>query len=241
MLSLEGVSVRFGGVQALAGLDMAAERGTVTGLIVPNGAGKTTAFNVITGLQPAASGRVRLNGIDISRVRPHQRARLGIARTFQRLELFGTLTVRENVLVAAESRASGRQALTRTDALIERVGLHRVPDEPVDVLPTGLARLVELARALASEPQVLLLDEPASGLDENETRSVGDLVTELAGSGIAVLLVEHDLELVLAACSLVYVLDFGRLIAQGTPDEIRANAAVQAAYIGTKGLMERSA
>ena len=238
MLRVDGVSVRFGGVLAVDDVDFEARTGTVTGLIGPNGAGKTTIFNVITGLQTPSEGRVFLDGSDISRAKPHERARLGIARTFQRLEVFGTMTARENILVAAEAGGRDRHhrndAATTTDALVERVGLASVAEEPVDVLPTGLARLVELARALATGPKVLLLDEPASGLDEHETTVVGSLLVELAAEGIAVLLVEHDIELVSSICSDVFVLDFGRLIARGRPEDVRTDPVVQAAYLGVE-------
>jgi branched-chain amino acid transport system ATP-binding protein len=237
MLQVEGVSVRFGGVLALDGVDLSAEAGRVTGLIGPNGAGKTTLFNVITGLQSVSGGRVLLEGRDLARVKPFQRGRLGIARTFQRLEVFGTMTARENILVAAETshrrRERGGTPRVLTEALIERVGLTEVADEPVDVLPTGLARLVELARALATGPRLLLLDEPASGLDEHETAVVGELLVILAREGLAILLVEHDIELVSRVCSDVVVLDFGRRIASGHPDDVRQDPVVRAAYLGT--------
>ena len=173
---------------------------------------------------------------------PHHRARLGIARTFQRLEVFGSMSVRDNVRVAAEvrrtwsraNRRPGRAApLDRADELLERVGLAAVADERVDSLPTGSARLVEVARALASEPRVLLLDEPSSGLDEAETDAFGDLLESLAAGGLAILLVEHDVELVMRVCARLHVLDFGRVIAVGTPAEVQRNAEVQAAYLGT--------
>lgn len=236
MLRVEGISVRFGGVLALDAVDLSAMPGTITGLIGPNGAGKTTAFNVITGLQPVVAGRVFLDDQDLARMKPHQRARRGIARTFQRLEVFGTMSARENILVAAEAsarrRARGGAPPLLTEALLERVGLAEVADEPVDLLPTGLARLVELARALATGPRLLLLDEPASGLDEQETAIAGSLLVRLAEEGIAILLVEHDIELVSRVCSHVAVLDFGRLIASGPPTEVLADPVVRGAYLG---------
>lgn len=237
MLRVEEVTVNFGGVRALDSIDLEVAGGAVTGLIGPNGAGKTTTFNVVTGLQRPDRGKVLLNGRDITRVGPKQRARLGLGRTFQRLELFGSLSARDNVLVALESRGmTGRKGRQTADDLLARVGLAAVADRQADVLPTGMARLVELARALACEPQVLLLDEPSSGLDNAEGDRLGELLTELAGLGMAILLVEHDMDLVMRICSKVFVLDFGRMISSGTPAEIRADPKVQAAYLGTESM-----
>ena len=162
-----------------------------------------------------------------------------MARTFQRLEVFGSLTARENIMVAAEIRngwSKGDKVDPRqiTQAILERVGLTHVADNPVDSMPTGLARLVELGRALATQPQLLLLDEPGSGLDQAETEALGDLLIDLAAEGMAILLVEHDVELVMRVCEEIFVLDFGKLIAQGAPAEIQQNAAVQAAYLGAE-------
>jgi branched-chain amino acid transport system ATP-binding protein len=235
-LQVMGVEVCFGGITALGGVDLTVEAGAVTGLIGPNGAGKTTVFNVVTGLQRPQEGRVLLEGRDISDLRPHRRGRLGIARTFQRLEVFGSLTVRENILVAAEIRRRWAHDATKprraADEIIERVGLGPVARARCDTLPTGLARLVEVGRALATVPTVLLLDEPSSGLDEAETDELGALLTRLASGGMAVLLVEHDVELVMSVCQQIHVLDFGRVIAVGTPPQISANRAVRDAYLG---------
>jgi branched-chain amino acid transport system ATP-binding protein len=232
-LAVEEITVRFGGVTALGGVGLSADAGAVTGLIGPNGAGKTTLWNVITGLQRADAGRVLLDGEDISGLRAHERARLGIARTFQRLEMFGSLSVRDNLLVAAEA-AHVDAPLDVVDALLERVGLSRLAGARGADLPTGTARLVELGRALAGRPKVLLLDEPSSGLNDEESDRFGDLLLELADEGLAVLLVEHDVELVMRVCSYIHVLDFGRIIARGTPAEVRADEAVQAAYLGAE-------
>jgi branched-chain amino acid transport system ATP-binding protein len=238
LLEVREVGVRFGGLQALDDVSLALEGGVVTGLIGPNGAGKTTLFNVITGLQAPTTGLVRLEDEDITLTKPHVRARKGIGRTFQRLETFGTLTARENVLVGAEMRR--RWSRERfdvgelTDQLIDRVGLRAVADEKVDKLPTGTARLVEVARSLASKPRVILLDEPSAGLNENETSALGTLLRELAADGLAVLLVEHDMSFVMGACDHIHVLDFGRLIAEGSPKEIQANPDVRAAYLGSR-------
>ena len=238
LLEANEVTVRFGGLLALDNTSIRVEEGCVTGLIGPNGAGKTTLFNVITGLQPPNFGHVVLDGRDITRRRPHQRARLGIARTFQRLEAFGSLTARENVLVALEMRR--RWAKERYDAgavadeLLSEVGIAHVAERKVELLPTGTARLVELARALAVAPKVLLLDEPSSGLDEVETDTLGELLLKLADRGLGILLVEHDMPFVMATCTHIDVLDFGRTIARGGPQAIQENPAVQEAYLGSQ-------
>jgi len=236
-LDVSGVEVRFGGVVALRGVDLTVEPDTVTGLIGPNGAGKTTLFNVVTGLQKAQFGSVRLDDQELTGLPPHRRARLGIARTFQRLEVFGSLTVRENILVAAEIRRrwarDGSNPRRVADEVITQVGLGPVSRVRCDTLPTGLARLVEVGRALATRPKVLLLDEPSSGLDEHETEELGELLGRLAERGTAILLVEHDVELVMSVCSRIHVLDFGRILAVGTPAQIQADPDVRAAYLGT--------
>jgi branched-chain amino acid transport system ATP-binding protein len=236
LLQTDEVTVRFGGIMALQDVDIDADSGYVTGLIGPNGAGKTTIFNVITGLQDPTHGTVRIDGKDVTSVRAHKRARLGVARTFQRLEVFGSLTVRENIQVAAEIKRRWARDKSKprevTEELLDRVGIRSVANERTDSLPTGLARLVELARALATRPRLLLLDEPGSGLDHTESEDLGDLLVQLAGDGLAILLVEHDVELVMRVCERIHVLDFGQKIAEGTPAEIQANARVQAAYLG---------
>jgi len=237
LLEIDDVSVTFGGLLALDRASIEVEAGQVTGLIGPNGAGKTTLFNVITGLQTPTSGHVRLDGAQITRTKRHRRARLGIARTFQRLEPFGSLTARENVLVALEMRrrwATERyNTLAVADELLARVGISTVADRKVDSLPTGTARLVELARALGTAPRVLLLDEPSSGLSEEETDALGRLLLELAADGLGILLVEHDMSFVMGTCTYINVLDFGRIIAHGHPDEIQVDPEVQRAYLGT--------
>ncbi|MEV5001024.1 ABC transporter ATP-binding protein [Nocardioides sp. LML1-1-1.1] len=239
LLEVEDVVVRFGGVTAVNSARFSAERGGITGLIGPNGAGKTTCFNVITGLQKPTSGRVRYRDRDVTRWPVHRRAKHGIGRTFQRLEAFGSLSVRDNVRVARDIaggplawvRPSGRGSV-EIDALLDRVGIADHAEERADAVPTGTARLLELARALACDPQLLLLDEPSSGLDETETEAFGALLKELAGEGAAILMVEHDMDLVMAVCDDIHVLDFGQIIASGTPAAIRVDPAVQRAYLG---------
>jgi branched-chain amino acid transport system ATP-binding protein len=264
-LTVSEVAVRFGGVAALSDVSLTAWPGRVTGLIGPNGAGKTTLFNVISGLQDPDRGTIRFYDTDVTGMKPHRRARLGLARTFQRLELFGTLSAGENVQVGLESAVKwwqwrhvrrsfpwrrgplsaggdspeiddpggpGSLAVTTSDRILAGVGLEGLSHEQASALPTGLARMVELGRGLALGPKLLLLDEPGSGLDEAESEALGDLLLRLAGSGMAVLLVEHDMELVMRICDTIHVLDFGQIIASGTPGEIRADEAVQAAYLG---------
>ncbi|HEV2362249.1 MAG TPA: ABC transporter ATP-binding protein [Acidimicrobiales bacterium] len=248
-LEAQGIGVNFGGLRALSNVRLVADGGSVTGLIGPNGAGKTTLFNVICGHVKPSAGTVMLDGHRIDKLRPHQRARLGLGRTFQRLELFGSLTVRENVLVAAEiARRNRRRGHARpggktadglapnalADRILADVGLSRVGDVRAAYLPTGQARLVEIGRALASDPGVLLLDEPSSGLDDSETDELAGLLDRLASAGTAVLLVEHDVEMVMSICKKIYVLDFGRILTSGGPADIRDDVDVQEAYLGRR-------
>ena len=249
LLDVHEVEVRFGGVHALQGVDLDVEEGRVTGLIGPNGAGKTTLFNVICGLQPPTRGTVVYDGEEITGVRAYRRARLGIGRTFQRLEVFGSLSVRDNLRVAAELRSSWGAASVPdgdenraeshpdriADEVLRRVRLERVAEARTDALPTGMLRIVELGRALAASPRLLLLDEPSSGLSDAESDLMGEIMVEQAKEGIAVLLVEHDVDLVMQVCDRIHVLDFGRIIASGIPEDIRADERVKAAYLGTGG------
>ena len=237
-LEVRDVTVKFGGNLALSRVDLDAEPGSITGLIGPNGAGKTTLFNVICGLLHPTSGIVRIAGHDVTRKPPYKRARVGLSRTFQRLELFTLLSVRSNIRVAADIYRGHQRDRTIdpdrvADEIIERVGLTTVADVRADQLPTGQARLVELGRALAGRPKVLLLDEPASGQSEAETDAFATLLTELASEGLTVVLVEHDVQLVFRVCSTVHVLDFGEILAAGTPSEIKRDPRVVAAYLGS--------
>jgi len=236
MLTVERVVKSFGSLRAVDDVSFTVAAGAVTGLIGPNGAGKTTCFNVITGLQKPTKGHVRFAGKDITSLPVHRRSRRGMARTFQRLEAFGSLTVRENVKVALDIHRGAKGLLQRSatdvDELLERVGVAIYADERADSVPTGAARLLELARCLAGDPKLLLLDEPSSGLDESETDAFGELLQELTREGKAILMVEHDMDLVMGVCDDIHVLDFGKVIASGKPADIRTNPAVQKAYLG---------
>ncbi len=228
------VSVDFGGHRANDRIDFRAAPGHVTGLIGPNGAGKTTLFNAICGLVRPTTGSIHIGDIDITNTKPNRRARHGLARTFQRLEMFTLLTVRENVAVAAKLR-KGTAGDAAVEKLLDRVGLADVADARVDEIPTGRARLVELARALATNPSVLLLDEPASGQTDEETDQFGALLRDLAAEGTTIVLVEHDVRLVMSVCDRIAVLDLGRVIAEGEAADVRSNPLVLDAYLGTSG------
>ena len=239
MLDVRNVSVAFGGHLALDEASITAEAGQVTGLIGPNGAGKTTLFNVTCGMLRPDRGRVLVDGADVTRRRPSRRARMGLARTFQRLELFTMLSVRENVQVAVETRrgwsGSRGNVSARVDELLERTGLTAVAHERATSVSTGQGRMVEVARALACGPRVLLLDEPASGQDDDETERFGGLLRSLAADGLAVVLVEHDMRLVMRVCEMLHVLDLGRVLASGPPAVVRHDESVLAAYLGGSG------
>ncbi|MCU1603165.1 MAG: transporter related [Frankiales bacterium] len=236
LLEVVGATVRFGGLVAVDDVALCSAEGTVTGLIGPNGAGKTTLFNVITGLQAPTAGVVLLDRQDITHAPAPSRARLGVARTFQRLEVFGSMTVLDNVLTAAELRRTWTKGdlppIEVAREVLRRAGVLAHADAMADAVPTGIARLVELARALALRPRLLLLDEPSSGLSPQETGAFAALLTDLASEGMGVLLVEHDVDLVMSVCSTVHVLDFGRVLAVGSPAEVQADPLVQQAYLG---------
>jgi branched-chain amino acid transport system ATP-binding protein len=243
LLVAEHVTVKFGGNRALSEVDIDVRIGEVTGLIGPNGAGKTTLFNVITGMLTPTSGRIVFDGRDVSRLDTHRRARLGIARTFQRLELFTDLSVRDNLRVAGEIRNTwsgfGRgsrriNVAGETERVLDLIGLAGVAEAEVSTIPTGTARVVELGRALMVQPRILLLDEPASGQTDDETRAFERLLRRLVREDrLTVLLVEHDMELVMDVCDRIHVLDFGEVIATGPPDAVRADPRVRDAYLGT--------
>lgn len=249
MIEARGVTVRFGGITALDGVSFTAESSMITGLVGPNGAGKTTLFGVLSGLVRPNAGSVVLAGEDVTSSSPQRRARKGLARTFQRIELFAELTTREHLVIAYRARHERQRlwsdllGIHRTrknqveddvvDRLIEELGLGPVAGRVAASLPLGTGRLIEVGRALATQPAVLLLDEPSSGLDTGETEALaGVFMRACRDHDVALVLVEHNLDLVLSLCSRISVLDFGRMIATGTPDDIRRNPDVQVAYMG---------
>jgi branched-chain amino acid transport system ATP-binding protein len=243
LLEVSDLTVRHGGLVALDGVSLTADAGSVVGLIGPNGAGKTTFIDTLTGFTPAHRGRVVFADADITGAAPHARSRAGLVRTFQSLELFDDLSVRDNLLVAAHTPTLWS---TLTDALwpkshdssetrrvLELLELDAVADRLPTELSNGQRHVVALARALVSSPQLVLLDEPAAGLDPAETAVLATLLRRLPETGTTVLVVDHDMALIMGACDVVHVLDFGRLVASGTPGEVRNDPTVIAAYLGT--------
>jgi branched-chain amino acid transport system ATP-binding protein len=250
MLEARGIVVRFGGLTALSNVSMDVAPQAITGLVGPNGAGKTTLFGVLSGLLRPEAGEVFLLGNNVTDSRPQVRARMGLARTFQQPELFAGLSVRDHLVLADRLRHEPRRLWTdlvngrafrrppreeseRVDAILEMLGITAIAKRAVLGLPLGLRRLLEVGRALATDPKVVLLDEPSSGLDRSETAHLGATLRRVvAERGLSFVMVEHDVELVLGLSQRVYVLDFGSLIAEGTSDEIRAAPQVRAAYLG---------
>jgi branched-chain amino acid transport system ATP-binding protein len=233
-LDARSVSQSFGGLNALSTVSLQVEKGTVHGVIGPNGAGKTTFLNIVSGLQVPTSGQVMIGGRDVTGWKADRLARVGrVARTFQTAKLFSSMSVRENILTGAAIVAGGKSAaLTQAQQVIDRFGLKEFELAPADKLPYGVQRHVELARALATRPILLLLDEPGAGLNPTERTELGVILRELASEGVAVVLVEHQMDLVRAACKIATVLDFGRVIASGTVDQVMAEVAVIEAYVG---------
>jgi len=247
VLEVRDLTKRFAGIVALDGVSIDVAPGERVGLIGPNGAGKTTFFNCMLGMLPIDAGTVRLAGVDITRLRVSQRARLGIGRTFQRIELFPDSTVRDHLFVAERvRRGNGRlwkdllglgrpraDELARCDEVLELLGLGALADEPIERLSLGQCRLVEVGRALMTEPKLLLLDEPSSGLDRSESAALAQTLRDVqAEQGFAILLVEHDVELVASFTTRAYVLDFGRMITDGPSPQVLASPEVRSAYLG---------
>lgn len=248
MLRLNGITKLFGGLTALEDVSFAIKEGTITGVIGPNGAGKTTLFNIVTGLYDQTSGTVHLADKDISRHPPDSLAEMGLVRTFQNMELFGQMTVLENVMVGLHTRSSSgilscafklpghireeRKIREKAMAWLDFTGMSELAEMKAASLPFGKGRILEIARALAVEPRIILMDEPAAGLNSRETVGLSQLIRTIRDTGITVVLVEHDMELVMDVCDTVVVLNLGRRLAEGTPREIQENKEVISAYLG---------
>lgn len=247
VLQMENVVMQFGGVRAIDGLSLEVNRGEIVALIGPNGAGKTTAFNCITGIYTPTSGAVKFDGRDLRGNAPDAITKLGIARTFQNIRLFSNLTVFDNVLIAVHLRAkdnvfSATLRLNRkeeermraeTEQLLQEQGLYAYKDDIASSLPYGLQRRLEIARALATKPELLLLDEPAAGMNPQETQELTDFIVKIRDQyHLSIFMIEHHMDLVMQISERIYVLNFGRLIAHGTPEEIQNNQEVIDAYLG---------
>jgi branched-chain amino acid transport system ATP-binding protein len=252
LLEARGISIAFGGLRALDSVGFAIDRGEVLAIIGPNGAGKTTLFNVVTGLYRAQSGEVRLEGRDVTGLPPHALAARGLARTFQNLQIFFRMSALENVMVGRHLKErrrlfaellglpsvlrENRESRAKARELLEFVGLGERAEEPASGLPYGALKRLEIARALACEPKVLMLDEPAAGCNPVETEEIDRLIVAIARRGIAVVLVEHDMKLVMRISDRVLVLEQGRVLVEGTPALVKSDPRVIEAYLGRHGL-----
>jgi len=248
LLAVDGLSKEFGGVHAVQDLSFSVEAGTIHSIIGPNGAGKTTLFNLITGIYTPSAGRITLDGTDIAGKSPSQLARLGMSRTFQNLQIFFNMSAVENVMVGAHLHVDRRfwlsllrlPSMVRGDRacreeclrLLDFVGLAHYAEAEASAMPYGALKRLEIARALAARPKLLLLDEPAAGLNATESREIDEVIKKVAGQGITVVLVEHDMKMVMGISDHILALDYGRKLAEGTPAQVRANADVIAAYLG---------
>lgn len=234
-LAAHGVEVHFAGVRAVAGADLVIQKGDIVGLIGPNGAGKTTLINAMTGFERVAAGQTYLDEVEITRWSPQRRAISGVSRTFQSTRLFASMTVSENILSAALCTSSKRrEAAAMTARLLEEFGLTDRSNLAAGSLPYGDERRLSIARALATAPDYLCLDEPAAGLNEAESDQLAELLVKIRREfNCGLLIVEHDMRLIMGVCERIYVLDYGRVIACGTPAEVRADANVRTAYLGT--------